>query len=177
MGLPLLGAIGAKVAMPLIGKLLGGNALGGLIGGLGQAGGLGNIMGVLSKFMPMAQSILGQLGNMGLGGLPQPPGFGTIPSNPWPRPIGGGFPGLPGGGGGGGGIGGGPGGAGGALGAAQSKFDSAMKQLTSGKELDQQTMIKLQQQIQEANRMFEMINNIQKSIHDSLKSMIRNIQA
>ena len=163
-----------RVATSVIGASPAGAILKGVSNLAGKSG-IGGLLNPMKMFGDLAQKVLGGLGGLGLGGLKQPPIQPGHCGFPYPHPIAGGGVGGGGGGGGGGGIGGGAGG--GALGAAQSKFDNAMKQLTSGKELDQQTMIKLQQQIQEANRMFEMINNIQKSIHDSLKSMIRNIQA
>ncbi len=156
-------------------SIIGGGPAGAILKGvssLAGKGGIGSLLNPMKMFAGLAQKVLGGLGGLGLGGLQKPPAQSGQVGFPYPRP------GVPSHGcspAGGGSVGGSSGG--GALGAAQSKFDSAMKQLTSGKKLDQQTMVKLQQQIQEANRMFEMINNIQKAIHDSLKSMIRNIQA
>lgn len=174
------GAVGRifRVVTGAVGGLLSGGPIGAIMGGIGGVlgqGGIGSLMEPLKMFGDLAQKVMGGLGQLGLGGLSQPPMSTGMVQFPYPQPFQPGGVSLPSGGtsssSGFGAIGGG------ALQSAQTKFDSAMQQLTSGKELSQQDMLKLQTQIQEANRMFEMMNSIQKSIHDSLKSMIQNIRA
>jgi hypothetical protein len=85
MPIPILAAVGAKVALPIVGKLLGGTALKGLLGGL-MKGGIGQLLGMVTKFMPMANNILGALGDLGLSGMKPPMPQGGIPNFGYPPP-------------------------------------------------------------------------------------------
>lgn len=79
MAIPILAAVGAKVALPIVGKLLGGTALKGLLGGLLGKAGLGSLLGSITKFLPMATNIMKGLGNLGLSGMKSPMGMGRLP--------------------------------------------------------------------------------------------------
>ncbi len=153
MAIPILAAIGAKVALPIVGKLLGGL--------LGKAG-IGSLLGTVTKFLPLAKNILGSLGKMGLSAMKPPASRGRIanlgyaPPSQGARRPGGMFGGM----GGGGMIG---------------RLLGGLKKLMGGTG-QSQMQSQLQQQMNSVSNMLNLMSNMQQQMHDIAMKTMQSIR-
>jgi len=165
MAIPILAAIGAKVALPIVGKLLGGTALKGLLGGLLGKAGLGSMLGTITKFLPLAKNILGSLGRMGLSAMKPPSSMGRIanlgysPPSPGAHRPGGMLGGM------------GMGGIGRLLGGLQ-KLMGGLGQPSMQTKMHGQ----LQRQMNSVQNMLDLMSNMQRQMHDIAMQTMQSLR-